>query len=77
MKTNELSNTEIIKILNDYGISINGIYMKDQLPSHLNIGFYIINLQSSTQGDGTHWVALYYSPLRSIYFDSYGFICPQ
>ena len=38
---------------------------------------YIINMQNSTDGGGTHWVALFYNfPLYSIYFDSYGYVPP-
>lgn len=74
--SNELSNFQILQILDDFNIKINGVCMKDQLPDKLKLGFYVINLQSSTQGNGTHWVALYYSPILSIYFDSFGFPPP-
>ena len=75
--SNELSDIDIKKILDDRDITINGIYMKDQLPHQLKIGFYIINLQSSTEGKGTHWTCLYYYPSMSIYFDSFGFVPPM
>lgn len=74
---NELSSSDINGILNSYNIDINGIYQKDMLPHDLETGFYIVNLQSSYDGNGTHWCCLYYSPLLSIWYDSYGFICPE
>ena len=50
--------------------------MKDELPLTLKRGFYVINLQSSTVGSGTHWTALYYNSKHSYYFDPFGFIAP-
>ena len=73
---NTLSDRDIIEILKNQNIHIHGIFMKDELPSKLTKGFYIINLQSSTEGNGTHWVALYYNPVCSYYFDAFGFIAP-
>ena len=75
-KTNSLSDMDIIHILKSQGIKINGIYMKDELPSKLKKGFYVINLQSSNIGNGTHWTALYYSSKHSFYFDPFGFLAP-
>jgi hypothetical protein len=50
--------------------------MKDELPSKLKCGFYVVNLQSSTVGNGTHWVAFYYNSKNSFYFDAFGFPAP-
>jgi len=50
--------------------------MKDELPSQLERGSYIVNLQSSKEGSGTHWTAFYYTNSFSYYFDAYGFIAP-
>jgi hypothetical protein len=50
--------------------------MKDNLPKKLKRGSYIINLQSSFQGSGSHWSCFYYDKKQSYYFDSYGFIAP-
>ena len=74
LKSNSLSDREIIKILKSQNINLNGIYMKDELPSKLKTGFYITNLQSSREGNGSHWTAFYYSPKCSYYFDPYGFV---
>jgi hypothetical protein len=38
-------------------------------------GFYIINFDDSN-GDGTHWTALYYHPLKSYSCDLLGFVPP-
>jgi len=73
---NTLTDRDIIQILNHQNIDIHGVFMKDELPSKLTKGFYVINLQSSTEGNGTHWVALYYNPVCSYYFDAFGFIAP-
>lgn len=76
-KSNALSNIDIINILKSQKIKINGVFMKDELPSKLKRGYYVINLQSSNVGNGSHWTALYYSPENSFYFDAFGFISPQ
>ena len=75
--SNELSDKEIQVILKYHGIKINGIFMKDEFPKNPKVGFYIINLQSSTDGNGTHWCSLYYYPSMSIYFDAFGFVPPR
>ena len=53
-----LSNFDIIKICKKLKINLIGTFFKDELPQKVKKGNYIINLQSSTQGDGTHWLAL-------------------
>ncbi len=40
-KTNALSDEDIINISKLQGIKINGIFMKDELPSTLKQGLYI------------------------------------
>jgi len=75
-RTNSLSNTDIIHILKSQGVKLNGVFMKDELPSKLKCGFYVVNLQSSTVGNGTHWVAFYYNSKNSFYFDAFGFPAP-
>ena len=56
-------------------LPLNDIIMKDEGENITKIGFYIINLDDS-KGPGTHWTSLYYNPLQSIYFDSFGFMAP-
>jgi hypothetical protein len=50
--------------------------MKDQLPDKLERGSYVINLQSSKDGNGTQWDCLYCTAIFSYYYDSYSFIAP-
>lgn len=76
-QTNALSNIDMMKILKSQRVKINGVYMKDELPMNLKNGFYIVNLQSSNVGNGTHWTAFYYSPKHSYYFDAFGFVAPE
>ena len=76
-RKNSLSNFDIMKIIQSQGVDdFHGVFMKDQLPDKLERGSYVINLQSSKEGGGTHWVCLYYTPNFSYYYDSYGFIAP-
>lgn len=76
---NELSNFDIDRIIKNYDLQnvYKGCYSKDQL-KELQTGFYIINLQSSTDGNGTHWCCLYVvNPVYSCWFDSFGFYPPE
>ena len=67
-----LSNFDIIKICKKLKINLIGTFFKDELPQKVKKGNYIINLQSSTQGDGTHWLALVLDDNKCFYFDSFG-----
>ena len=76
---NELSNFDIIKIIEDMKLShvFGGVYSKDQLPTLQRNKFYIINLQDSDAGKGSHWTVFFYNKnLTSIYYYSFGFIDP-
>ena len=73
-----LNDIEIGDLCKDNDIKINGIHSKDKLPKELKNGWYIINLQSSNQGSGTHWLCLKYNnDDHSIFFDSMGFPSPE
>jgi hypothetical protein len=78
--SNESSNFDIIAIIKDLKLdySFGGVYSKDQFPEDLmRTKFYIVNMESSNVGNGSHWVVFYYNnPLTSIYFDSFGFVAP-
>ena len=75
---NTLSNLDIMKMCKHTPL-FRGVYSKDKLPKDRKQGFYIINMQSSHQGDeqGTHWVLLVIGPHCSIYFDSFGGAVPD
>ena len=51
-KSNTLSNIDIQEILKSQEIEVN-VCVKDELPSKLKKGFYVINLQSSKDGNGS------------------------
>lgn len=61
------------------GIKIHAILQKDKFNSikKLKQGAYIINLQSSTRGNGSHWTSLIIYSQFAVYFDSYGLSIPQ
>ena len=85
---NSLSTKDILDICENKKLSLNGVYLQDDIPSQLKNGFYIINLQSKkTKGNGTHWCVFYFdkhglktlqgSARESYYFDPMGFIAPE
>jgi hypothetical protein len=67
-----LSNFDLEKLAGFYKLPLVGIFMKNELPKKLIDGCYIINLQSSTQGNGTHWTSMVVWKKMSYYFDSFG-----
>jgi hypothetical protein len=69
----EISNFDIDQYYNDtseYG----GTFSKDLLPKKIKgNSFYIVNMQDSDEGGGTHWVSVInLDPKEIIYFDSFG-----
>jgi hypothetical protein len=55
-----------------------GVFSKDTLPNRCYVGSYIINMEDSDVGNGTHWVLLKIFPTKEvIYFDSFGLSPPQ
>ena len=72
-----LSNFDIEEIANHYNIDVQ-IIMKDELKNMKPINTnYIINLESSTMGNGTHWMALKIQDKNCVYCDSYGMLPPE
>ena len=72
-----LSNFDIENIANYYNIPI-VVLMKDELKKIKNNDCnYIINLESSNDGNGTHWLALKIENRDCVYFDSYGMLPPE
>ena len=49
----------------------NGAYSRDNLPTTIKNGAYVINLDEYADV-GTHWIALYVKYNEVIYFDSFG-----
>ena len=56
--------------------NFNGVFMKDELSKNLKYGWYIVNMESSKDGNGTHWCAFKSCPGVSQWFDSFGVIPP-
>jgi dimeric dUTPase (all-alpha-NTP-PPase superfamily) len=76
MMVKALSNEDIYNILKKHDLPIVGIFSKDEIPEHLIAGWYIINLQNSTAGNGTHWTC-FKKGIKNLYFDSFGFVFPN
>ena len=72
-----LSNFDIEKLCKFYRLNLIAICMKDEMPTVVKDGCYVINMQSSTQGNGTHWIALYIYKSNAFYFDSFGAVPPN
>jgi hypothetical protein len=68
-----LNNFELDEIAQNYGMNLNAVIMKNELKNlPVKNGNHIINLQSSSDGGGTHWVALNIQDKDIFYFDSFG-----
>jgi hypothetical protein len=67
------SDSDLESMAKKLGIPLIDIITKDQLPKHKVNGAYIINLQDSTDGNGTHWIlAKIFDKKKALYFDSFG-----
>ena len=67
-----ITNFELEKLAKFYHLPLVSICMKDELPKKPKEGLYIINMQSSSVGSGSHWVAMYFWKNICYYFDSFG-----
>lgn len=71
------SSTQLEHICKMLKLPLVGVYSKDTLPDRCYIGSYIINMEDSDVGNGTHWVLLKIFPTKEvIYFDSFGLSVP-
>jgi len=50
----ETSNFDLEDLAKKYKLPLVGIYSKDELPK-IQVGSYIVNLQDSDKGSGSHW----------------------
>jgi len=74
-----LNNFDIEDICVKLKIPLAGVYAKNEL-KHLRpkIGqYYVVNMQDSDDGDGSHWVSCGFTKYGNFYFDSYGADCPD
>lgn len=69
------TNTQLMNFAEKMKLPLKDILMRDEMNELKDDGFYIINLDDSN-GNGTHWTALYHHPLNSYYCDSFGFVPP-
>ena len=65
------TNVELIKMCATYKVHLHNVYMRDEvLDLYPEPGNYIVNMQSS-DGNGTHWVAIMCTERDCYYFDSF------
>jgi hypothetical protein len=71
-----ITDTDLYKIAKEHKIPLIQVFMKDEPPSQIYQGGYIINLQdASLEQGGTHFVGLYIPLHQNViaYMDSFGF----
>ncbi len=78
----ETTNYQLIEMAQRVGIPLRKVAFKDQLRRHHpESGAYIINMEDSSAGEGSHWVGLYLTRHANravaFYFDSYGTPAPE
>lgn len=71
-----ITNFELEELAQKHSIPLNTVVCKDQLPPIARPGGYIVNMQDSHDGNGTHWVCVYIEGQRAAYFDSFGVLPP-
>ena len=69
-----LSNHDLEQLAAKNGITINGIYVLDQIPKVMKNGFYVYNMDNtlSDGSNGTHWICTLSDNNDCVYFDSFG-----
>jgi len=77
MKDYTTDTLQLTNLAKKMKINLVGVYSKDTMPKKTYVGGYIINLQDSDEGNGSHWTALYITKNSEIlYFDSFGLPYP-
>jgi hypothetical protein len=72
------TNFELERMAEQLKLPLLEIVSKDQLEGRVKVGSIILNLESSTDGGGTHWTLLKVFPKgQVIYFDPFGFPPPR
>ena len=72
-----INNFDLEKLAKFYKLPLVSICMKDELPMTPTEGCYIVNMQSSTLGQGTHWISFFFFKNICYYFDSFGAPPPE
>jgi hypothetical protein len=75
-KLTTLTNSDLYSIAIKLKIKLVMICMKDELPSDLKEGNYIINLENSNQL-GSHWICFIKDKNNIYYYDSFSMVPPQ
>ncbi len=75
-KLTTTTNSDLYSIAIKLKLKLNGIYMKDEIPTDLKEGNYIINLQNSYE-NGSHWTCFIKDKNNIYYYDSFGVVPPQ
>jgi hypothetical protein len=69
----QTSNFDLEDLAQKYNLPLVGVYSKDELPKKIQVGSYIINLQDSTEGQGSHWCLIkIFDRKNALWFDSFG-----
>ena len=72
-KDEATSNFDLEELAQKYKLPLVGVYSKDELPKQIQVGSYYVNLQDSTDGNGSHWVLVkIFDRKNALYFDSFG-----
>jgi len=67
------SNFELEELAKKYDLPLLMVCSKDELPKKIQVGSYYVNMQDSTEGNGTHWVLIkIFDRKNALYFDSFG-----
>lgn len=69
------TNHQLEKLAKKFNIPLNAVVSKDQLNYMIpQKGGYIVNMEDSTEGDGSHWVSIWFNKIDepALYFDSFG-----
>ena len=75
--TDLLTNTDLEEYAKKLKIPLHAVLPKNMFsPLTPKQGGYIINLQDTTDGNGTHWTAMYIFEKHVLYFDPFGFPVP-
>lgn len=75
MNSSLTTNEQLIRLAKKFGIPLNAVVSKDHLYDMFpQKGGYIINMEDSDAGNGSHWVSIWFDGPGSqpLYFDSFG-----
>jgi hypothetical protein len=72
------SNIDLEEMAKKLDLPLIMVISKDQLPDKIQVGSYIINLEDSDEGEGTHWcLAKVFDKKNALWFDAFGQAAPR